>query len=159
MPLECVCVCVHALSRCVGVFARTRISLLCRGLLWIHLWTEPRSRQSWSVSCSHAWPYKIVLAAGMPAARFKWIRGARSEATEREGTVGSFCSHGNSWKSESSACYKYYFTGFGGIACVCNYLFFFLLIYLFSSLHLLQLKLWDRFWVTASGVNNIIANK
>lgn len=53
------------------------------------LWTELRSRQSWSVSCSHAWPCRIVLALGMPAARFKWIRGARSEATEREGTVGS----------------------------------------------------------------------
>lgn len=54
----------------------------------------------------------------MPAARFKWIRGARSEATEREGTVGSFCSLGNGRISDSSAPYRNDLTGFVGIACV-----------------------------------------
>ena len=54
----------------------------------------------------------------MPVARFKWIRGARSEATEREGTVGSFCSHANSCDLESSAHYRNDFTGFVGFASV-----------------------------------------
>lgn len=54
----------------------------------------------------------------MPAARFKWIRGARSEATEREGTVGSFCSLGNGRISDSSAPYRNDLTGFVGFACV-----------------------------------------
>lgn len=47
----------------------------------------------------------------MPAARFKWIRGARSEATEREGTVGSFYSRGNCGTLKCSAHYGNDFVG------------------------------------------------
>lgn len=72
-------------SRCVGVSAGSWISLLCRGLPVGAMWTE--CRQTCSVSCSHALPCWMVLAAGMPVAGFRWIARARSKATERKGTA------------------------------------------------------------------------
>lgn len=111
------------------------------------LWTELRSRQSWSVSCSHAWPCRIVLAPGMPAARFKWIRGARSEATEREGTVGSFHSRGDCWKLKCSAHYGNDSTDFVGIFLdlLCVIAPFLTIFYWFAP----AVKLWGSYLVTS----------
>lgn len=62
--------------RCVGVPAESWISLLCSG------GTKLRSRQTYSVSCSHAPPCWMLLAVGMPASGFEELAGAESEAAE-----------------------------------------------------------------------------
>lgn len=76
-----------AATRCVGVSAESSISLLCRGLLASAMWIELKCRHCCSVSCSHARPCQMVLAAGMPAVGFSWIARARSQRTERKGTI------------------------------------------------------------------------
>lgn len=74
-------------SRCVGVSAGSWISLLCRGLPVGTMQTELKCRQTRSVSCSHALPCWMVLAAGMPSVGFRWIAHARPKTTERKGTA------------------------------------------------------------------------
>lgn len=73
-------------SRCVGVSARSWISLLCRGLPVGTVRTELKCRQTCSVSCSHAVSW-MLLAPGIPVAGFRWIARARSKATESKGTA------------------------------------------------------------------------
>lgn len=82
-----------AATRCVGVSAESSISLLCRVLPASAMWTELKRRHCCSVSCSHARPCQMVLAAGMPAVGFRWIARAQSQPTERKGTIRftSFC--------------------------------------------------------------------
>ncbi|MEQ2291633.1 hypothetical protein AMECASPLE_015012 [Ameca splendens] len=69
--------------RCVGVPVESWISLPCSGL---SVGTKLRSRQTCSVSCSHAPPCQMVLAVGMPASRFKELAVTRSKATEQKET-------------------------------------------------------------------------
>lgn len=82
-----------AATRCVGVSAESSISPICRGLPASAMWTELKCRRCCSVSCSHARPCQMVLAAGMPAVGFIWIVRARSKPTEWRGTIRfiSFC--------------------------------------------------------------------
>lgn len=78
-------------KRCVGVSAESSISLLCRGLPASAMWTELKCRHCYSVSCSHARPCQMVLAAGMPDVGFISI--VRARPTEQKGTIRfiSFC--------------------------------------------------------------------
>lgn len=75
-------------SRCVGVSAGSWISLLCQPVA--KMWTELKFTQTRSVSCSHALPCWMVLAAGMPVAGFTGVARARSKTTEWK---GSCCTH------------------------------------------------------------------